>query len=715
MSLFFRHRRAAFLLGSTALLALSSVSAIAQSATTLSPINVEGERATETAVSPVNGYVALQTATGSKTDTPIKEIPQSISVIGRAQMADQGVQKLDEALRYTAGVFTQPYGADSDTNWAFIRGFQVTQNGIFQDGLPLFAYGFGGFFIDSHDVERIEVLRGAASVLYGGSSPGGLLNYVSKRPGGRIRSAEAGVSDTGKAWFGFDIGDKINDQFDYRVDGKIMGGRGYTDFEKGFRGTISPSLLWRPNNQTSLTLLANYTHIDEHHNGGGFLPYVGTVVDAPFGRISRKANFTEPGIDTYKREQASFGYELKHTTDTNWTFGQNFRVGYSTLHEIAPYAFGYAGFSPTPTDANNNLQRINFEHRSMVSTVLLDNNVQKTIKIGGFQHTFLFGVDYKNYQLDHMQATGDATLISANNPVYGAAQGVRTPYIDQSLNMQQVGVYLQDQIRFGDGWLVTLNGRHDDVETVGQGLPAYTRADSAWSGRAGLAYNFANGITPYASVATFFNPVIANVTTVSGVTGALPENGQQYEIGVKYVPVGMNAMFTAALFDLTKTNVITGPFFAQSQIGAVRSRGFEFEAQVNVTRDFRVLGSLTLMELKVRDDADVTLIGKTPYLLPQQQAALGFDYTFRNPALNGVTIGGGVRYIGSSWADMQNTLKVPDVTLFDAKIGYKRDNWAVNLNVANLLDKVYVAGCETALSCGYAEGRRIRLTTNVTW
>ncbi len=707
------HRRS-ILLGTVGVMTFCLPSAgFAQDAANvqLRTIDVEGVATQSTAVSPVVGYVPERTSAGSKTDTPISEIPQSVSVIGREQIRDLGADKADEALRYTAGVFSQMFGPDSDTNWMMIRGFEATQTGIYQDGLQLYGYGFGGFYVDSYSLERIEVLRGAASVLYGGSNPGGLINYVSKRPGGRIRNAEIGVTGTGKSFLGFDIGDAISDVLDYRVTGRIEGGRGYTDFEKGFRGFISPSLTWRPNNQTSLTVLANYTHIDQIHNGGAFLPYIGTVVDAPFGRISRKANFTEPGIDTYNREQASIGYEFAHTFENNWTVKQNFRAGYMDLHEIAPYAYGYAGFSPAPVDANNSLERINFEHRTKVTTVLLDNQLQGKVNVGGFEHSLLFGVDYKLYDMDQVQSTGAATTISANNPIYGAIQGVRTPYINQLLTQQQVGLYVQDQIRFGDGWIVTLNGRHDRVTTEAKGLPMFDGSAGAWSGRGGVAYKFANGMTPYASVSTFFNPLIGTIST----DFLKPEEGQQYEVGLKYQPLGYNALFTMAVFDLTKKNVLTGPFFAQSQIGAVRSRGFEFEGQINITRDFRAIASFTQMEVKVIDDADAALIGKTPYVVPQQLASLAFDYTVRGTSFDGVTFGGGVRHIGSSYADAANLVEVPSATVFDAKIGYKKDNWAVNFNVTNLFDKAYVASCQTVLTCGYAEGRRFRLSSNVSW
>ncbi|AWB06945.1 TonB-dependent siderophore receptor (plasmid) [Azospirillum humicireducens] len=679
----------------------------------LGPVTVEGSRAADTATSPVKGYVPTRSATGSKTDTPLEEIPQSVSVIGRAEMDDRGAQKVDEALRYTPGVFSQPFGRDSDTDWVFIRGFQATQSGVYQDGLQLYAYGFGGQFVDSYNLERIEVLRGASSVLYGGSNPGGLLNYVTKRPGGTpVRSVEVGMDQHGTAHLGLDVGGALDPTLSYRLTGRIAGGDTYTDFADGFRGTVSPSFKWSPNDANSLTILTNYTDIDETHNGGAFLPYVGTVVDAPFGRIDRKANFTEPGIDTYRRRQASIGYEFEHRFDNDLIFRQNARYNYSKVHEVTVYPYGYGGFSATPTDPNNLLSRINFEHTTEVNSVLIDNQLEGKLRTGPVEHTALAGIDYKYFAMDQVQASGSATTISATSPVYGAAQGRRFAYIDQKLTMRQLGVYLQDQMRFGQGFLVTLSGRYDIASTDAEGTPAYDGKTGKFSGRAGLAYEFANGLTPYVSASTFFNPVLGSSAAV-GVFK--PESGRQYEVGVKYRPAWMDALFTAALFDLTRTNVVTGAFNAETQLGEVNSRGVELEAKANITPGLKATASFTALDLDIKKDANPALIGKTPYIVPQVQGSAFLDYSFRESVLNGVSVGGGVRYVGSSWADNENTLKVPAATVFDARVGYKRDNWGANLSVTNLLDKKYVASCQTQYSCGYAEGRTALLTLNMSW
>lgn len=679
----------------------------ANGTTVLPTVVIEG-KATGADADGVDGYVPETAEIGSKSATPVQKIPQSVSVIPREMIDDQGAQDVSEALRYSAGVFTQPYGPDSDTNWFFMRGFDATQTGSYLDGLQLFAYGFGAFYVDSFTLDRIDVLRGPASVLYGGSNPGGIVNYVSKKPTGeRLRYTEVGINDAGTAYFGFDIGDQINENFDYRVNGRIQGGEGYFDHQEGLRGTVSPSLTWRPNDSTSLTFLANITSIDETHGAASFLPYEGTVTRAPWGYIDRDKNFTEPDLDDYSRNQVSLGYEFEHEFENEWKVRQNARFGYVDVHEYNLYPGGYDGSASAAT-----LKRWVFEHDTTLTTFLLDNQLEGSVQTGALDHNLLVGADYQYFGIDQVQASAAGTTISAINPVYGAAQATPSAYIDQELDQHRFGVYAQDRIEFGEGWTATFNGRYDYVTTDATGNPTYSGSDSAFSGRAGLAYEFQNGLTPYASVATFFNPLIGSSSNVDFYK---PETGEQFEVGLKYKPTWLNGFFTASYFDLTRRNIVGGSWGSEIQIGEVNSRGFEFEAQANITENLRMTAAFTTYDLEITDDTDTSIIGKTPNIAPEQLASVFFDYTIPEGTFEGVTLGGGVRYQGASWADNANTLKVPDATLFDAKVGYERDNWGVNLNVTNIADTRYVASCKSSTVCSYGDGRSFKLRMFANW
>ncbi|WP_404424747.1 TonB-dependent siderophore receptor [Thalassospira australica] len=710
------------LLGSVAILCAGlPIQAGAQEATSeaneeivVDPLVINAEQP-ETPTSPVKGYVAKRSATGSKTDTPLSEIPQSVSVIGREEMDSRGVNKVDEALRYTSGVFTQPYGSDTDTNWFYIRGFNATQTGVYLDGLQNYAFGFGSFLVNDYNLERIEVLRGAASVLYGGTNPGGMVNYVSKRPTAETqRRLELSVTDTGKFGTGVDFSDRLSDEAAYRVTGQFTAGEEYVDENEGFQGSIAPSFLWSPNEDTSLTLLSSFTFVDGQHNGGlGFLPYTGTVVDASYGKIDPETNFTEPSRDKELRRQIMVGYELEHDINDDLTFRQNARLGHTNIHEVYYYPNGYSSGGP-------DLARVGFEHRTRMTSVGLDNQLEQSFTTGSLNHTVLGGIDLKHYQMDQTQASPSwpetATPINPLNPVYGADQPALVPYLDQNVSMNQVGLYMQDQIKFGGGWITTLNGRYDYISTDSDDpISTYNNfsdTEGEWSGRAGLAYAFDNGLTPYVSTSTFFNPVLGS----SSLGVFQPETGEQYEAGLKYEPQSFDGLFTVAVFDLTRQNVVTGTFNNERQLGEVNSRGIEFEAKANLTEELRLTAAATAFDLEVTEDEDQSVIGKQPVTVPTEMASLGLDYTFRQGMLEGFRLGGGVRYQGASYADESNEHEVPSATVFDAGIGYGvADQWDLSLNVSNLLDKEYVAGCSSITACGYAEGRSALLKLTVNW
>lgn len=725
----------------------------ASSSTELETISVEGQA--ENGTGPVNGYVATQTTTGMKTDVPIVEIPQSVSVIGRDEIDDRRAMKVDEALRYTAGVVSAPYGGpDPDTDWFYIRGFNATQTGVFLDNLSLYSYGFGGFQVDPFTLERIEVLKGPSAVLYGGSNPGGIVNMISKRPQDeRLRYVETGINNFGNGYFAFDIGDSFGGAaankdvvgkapegpaepyWAYRITGRIAGGGQETDYSEDFRGVIMPQITYRPNDQNELTVYAQFAALDQINVGGGFLPYYGTVKNASFGKIPRDAYFGEPDLDNSRYSQTMIGYEFEHIFENDWTFNSSARYGHLDKREIGPYPWGYCRADPdpaannpcasgghaTPEGPDNLLYRIGFEGNSLVDSFATDNRFGKEFSTGGIDHDFLVGVDYTLYHLSNIQASGGGTPISATDPVYGVPQGPTFIYMDQTLTQQKVGGYVQDQMRFGGGWILTLNGRYDYVDTNSESPPQYafspnyTSNDSATSGRAGLGYEFGNGLTPYVSVSSFFNPLVGTTPTGQGLE---PEKGYQYEAGIKYQPTFMDAIFTASVFQITKQNVVVSdplPPFLSSQIGEVRSTGVELEGKANISKNLRVLASLTILDMEITEDANEAFIGKFPMLVPDVTASAWANYKFDQGPLKDVSLGAGVRYIGSSWIDNANTLQVPSVTLFDAAIRYERETWGVALNVNNIFDKIYVSGCQGETGCGYGDSRTITLSAHYKW
>ncbi|WHA42562.1 TonB-dependent siderophore receptor [Agrobacterium larrymoorei] len=720
------------LLTGTALLVLGVPHAsFAQEAgtTVLEQITVQGA-GDATGTGPVDGYVAKKSTSGSKSDTPLKEIPQSVSVVGRQEMDDRGVvTKVDEVLRYTPGVTAEPFGTDPDTDWFYIRGFNATQTGVFLDGLNLFSYGFGGFQMDAYGLERVEVLKGPASVLYGGANPGGIVQMISKRPQDEpIRETEIGINNFGNAFFGFDLGDKIDDEgvWKYRVTGKVSGGDNYTDYSEDLRGFIMPQITFEPDAQTSATVYGYFSALDQVHIGNGFLPYVGTVVDAPFGKLDRKAFYGEPDIDNGRVYQSMVGYEVKRELDNGIELSQNARYGHLYKHEIGPYTFGYVGGTPTGPDYD--LYRIGFEGLSKVDTFNVDNRLSATFDTGAIEHKFLAGIDYKYYRLGNEQKfpfyLTPTTPISATDPVYGTPQAENILQIDELLTQQQMGVYAQDRMRFGDGWIATFNGRYDYVDTnLDNKLPggvSRSSNDSAFSGRAGLAYEFDNGLTPYLSVATFFNPLVDKVGAFTSSTAAKPEEGEQFEAGIKYEPTSFDGSITASVFKIIKQNALVSSVDGSgttisSQYGEVESQGFELEAKANLNENWKALASYSYTDLEVTRDANPAYVGKSPWVVPNQTASLWLDYSFTNEALEGLSVGGGVRFKGRSYADQLNEFEVPTSTVFDAAIRYEKNDWTASVNVANLFDREYVASCQGVSVCGWGDSRTITFKLSKKW
>ena len=261
-----------------------------------------------------------------------------------------------------------------------------------------------------------------------------------------------------------------------------------------------------------------------------------------------------------------------------------------------------------------------------------------------------------------------------------------------------------------------LSGRNDWVATnndnhVGAGQ---SREDSKFSGRAGLIYNFDSGLAPYVSYATSYNPVIG----LNSGQLLLPETGQQTEVGFKFQPNGFNGHFGFAWFDLKRQNALTTDptaVFLPTQNGEVTSRGFELEAVANPLPGLKLVGAFTTYDLFISKDLNPALIGKAPTATPQMLTSGWVDYTFQSGPLTGFGLGGGVRYIGSSFADNLNTMPVPSVVLGDATIHYEWKNWRAALNVINVADTIYVANCSSKDACFYGDRRRATASLSYKW
>ncbi|MCW1884398.1 TonB-dependent siderophore receptor [Luteolibacter flavescens] len=674
------------------------------------------------------GPVAKLSGAPTKTDTPLIETPQSVSVVTREEMDRRGAQSVAQALTYTPGVLTGVGGEDSRFDDIVIRGYDAgsTSTNMYRDGLRVPSGGqWTRSQFDLFGFERVEVVKGPSAVLYGQVAPGGLVNQVSKRPTADHRgmaSFQYGSFDTWQA--AADVSGPIDGEgrFLYRIAGLYRDGGSqidHTDLERKF---IAPSFTWNISEDTSFTLLTAY----QEDRGGAtyqFLPVAGSLTPAPLGYIRRENFLGEPTHNTFDRDQWSIGYELKHRFNDTLSFHQNARFAdNSTLYEGV--VGGTRGALLLPNAAGNWTRRavrgIGDAHNFSI-----DSRLQADFETGPVEHTTIVGFDYIRGAWTHLRTGATVPAINIFLPVYtGIPAGtVFANQVSQDAVESQKGVYFQEQLKWG-GWHLTLGGRYDnsDIELLNRMTKVMSNTDAdEWTGRAGLLYLFDSGIAPYASYSTSFEPLAGTDRNGSPFD---PTEGEQVEIGVKYEPKGFNAVFTASAFQLNQTNVLTldsvDPLF-QAQTGEIELRGVELEAKVALTEGLSITGGWTFMDSEIKRNNDGN-VGNDFANVAEDTGSLWIDYTFQGGPLEGLGVGAGVRYVGARFGDNANAFRVPDYTLFDAAIRYdlgklseSLEGAAVSLSATNIADEIYVAKAETAISANYGPGRVINMNLSYSW
>ncbi|TNC60472.1 TonB-dependent siderophore receptor [Rubellimicrobium roseum] len=709
-----RPARLAWLLGHTALATLPHGVALAQDAG--APVDLGEITFSVLGADPVGDAADPFTLTGIKSATPITEVPQSVSVVGAEEIAETNAAKVDEALEETTGVQAQPFAYDSDTNWIYSRGFDATQTGQFLDGIQLYGYAFGAFYIDPFLLERVEVLRGPSSVLYGTSNPGGVVNYASRLPGGEPGTLlEFGGDTEGRVFSSVDAGGTVTPTLAYRLGAKAQLVGGHGAFENGLDGIVSGGIAKAFGNGGTLTVTASYTGMNEDHVGGAWLPYFGVVEDVGLD-FDRYFNTGEPDYDEYRRDQWIVTGIYRQDLGA-WRLTNVSRFAHAHVEEDSVYAFGYTGFASTPQDSKGTLARLRFQHDSKAWLLGNDLRLERTLATGPVEHRLLFGLDARVYDLDQVQASALATGLSVTDTQYGAAQPDASPYIDQTLRQTALGIYAQDQLRWGDGWIATLNGRYDIVHTdMGDNPVAFApadrvgfdRQDDEFSWRLGLARELPGGFVPYASAGTYFSPQVVNVPAGQDVS---PETGHQVEAGLKWSPDG-RTLLTFAAFQVVREDIsqarVNAGLTEYVQIGEVRSRGIEIEARGEVAPGLSYEGNLTLLDLEITDDVNEAIIGNRPLTVSDELAT--FQVNWSPAPAEGLELRARARFVGDSFVDNENTLSVPARTLYDAGLTYDfAGGWTANLDVSNLLDEDYVASCNGVNSCYFGEGRNVSL------
>ncbi|WP_330207859.1 TonB-dependent siderophore receptor [Pseudomonas sp. AM14(2022)] len=682
----------------------------------------------ETAWGPVEGYTATRTAAGTKTDTALVEAPRSISVATRQQMDDRSVHSLDDAVRYMPGITASSYGSDTRIDWLRVRGFEPTQ---FLDGLPLPKGVYANPKPETWNLDRLALLRGPASSVYGQTPPGGLLDMVSRRPNAEASSEiQLQYGSDNHRQINFASTGKIDDagQFLYGISGVVRDSDTQIDHIENKRYNIAPSLTWNIDDDTKFTLLTQFTR-DDTGVTSQFYPIQGTKIDMPFGKISHHKNLGDPDYDFYDRTYYALGYAFEHRLNDVWQFKQNLRYTKSDLSfqtvTVNSYNPSFAGFT---VDDQGNVGRGTTNVDEDISQFAVDNNFQADFATGDIRHTLLLGLDHQRSNTNYTSIFGTAPDINVNNPIYG--QPITRParssaFYDYDQKTYQTGLYVQDQMAL-DQWRLTLGGREDWVHTgtqfINKGDATNTQRDKAFSGNAALSYVFDSGFVPYLSYAESFQPTSGADATSTG--SLKPTEGKQWELGIKYQPPGSKTLLSAAVYDLTQKNVavnsIVNNVTITSQTGEVKVKGLELEAVSDVTDNLKVIAAYTLAKSEVQKGVDK---GNRLQLMPNQQASLWTDYTWHSGVLDGFGIGGGVRYTGNTYGDKANTWlgKADAYTVFDASVHYdlgRLDNSlkgaSLAINATNLFDKDYISTCD-GYYCYYGDQRSVIASATYKW
>jgi iron complex outermembrane receptor protein len=669
--------------------ALAIQQASAQEVTYLETIVVEGEgQLTGGSKGPT---IAQESSAATKTDTPILETPRSVTVVTEQRMTDQGVRTVQDALVYSSGVYGATYGFDTRGDWSRVRGLEPEE---YRDGLKWHFGYYNNTRPHPYTLERVEILKGPASVLYGAGSPGGIINVVSKLPQEETRReafVEYGTFDWKQV--GVDMTGKVdeNGTLLYRMIGVWRDSDTQVDYVPDDVYAFSPSFTWRPTDDTSLTL-----HLNLQRNKSGsstqFFPWEGTIFPAPNGQIPTSRFISEPGWDRYDTEQAAITAIFDHRFNEVWSISARARYSDSK----ANYDTMYPVFPPTINPDGRTIDRVAYMSDASAQVFTSDVHLNADFATGAIDHKLAFGSDYQNATTENDYFYGSGGTIDLYDPVYGNIPANLPFYDFDPATTRQTGFYVQDQLKFGGGWIASLGLRYDVAKD------ANGNTDRVWSKDVGLMYEFDNGIAPYVSYSESFLP-IAGVDFYGNPFK--PERGRQYEAGVKYQPPGTPSIFTASVFEIEKENLRTtdpdNPL-NQVQLGEARIRGIELEAQTK-WNEFELLANYTYLD--TRSETGFRLDS-----VPDQMASAWVTYRPQGE-WEGFKSGFGLRYVGKTW-DGVDKIHTDPYLLADAMVGYETDRWAVTLTGRNLFDKVHITSCLARGDCFYGERRSVALNVS---
>ncbi|RBP85145.1 TonB-dependent siderophore receptor [Marinomonas rhizomae] len=654
--------------------------------------------------------------TATKTQLDPEETPQAISIIDSKELETRGVESLNEAVRYTAGVHSELRGgAITRLDLFNIRGFDNTL--VYYDGLPLLYNGNNlQAQIDAAAVDQVEVFKGPASTLYGSMPPGGMINMISKAPQKEKKnSVKVTIGSDNKKEASFDSTGAISEDVNYRLIGLVRDKDGQANTTTEERVMIAPSLDIKLSEDTLLNLNMYYQK-DPSMGTFGALPGVGTVYDNAYGKVDSDTFLGDENFNTFEREFLMFGYKIDHKINDTWQFLQNSRFTTAKSYQEMVYSTGLESDKRT-------VKRAAYITDEESKSISIDNQFSGAFDIGNVEHNVLLGVDYlktkSNFQYQNATAVPTIDLYEPDNNQFTASDLTFVKLSDHDYNSSQLGLYLQDQMRF-DQLVLIAGGRYDqykyDESGINYGSAATKDIDQTHlSGRLGALYELQNGLSPFISYSQSFEPVMDTRNTGKDYE---PTTSAQWETGLKYNANGFHG--SLAVYEITKNDILTNDPDDPSdqrkiQVGEIRSRGIELEVNKAITEEVSLSLAANLQDVEITKD-NSGLEGNTPIRIPEKQLSVWLSYKPAAGKLVGTTLGAGARYVGEMQIDAANSDTLSPYTLVDLSIGYDlaqlSSNWkgaSIQFSVSNLLDETYFS-CYSKTNCWYGADRSFELT-----
>lgn len=671
-----------------------------------------------TVVAERDGYIAERSTTATKMNIPLLETPQSVSVVTADQIRDQAPPTLQEVLRYTPGVRHELYGIDNRGDWISLRGSQESTTLLDGMRLPLTGW-YGVVRTEPYAYERIEVLRGPASIIAGQNDPGGVVNLVSKRPRAEaahevglrfgnynrreVQADFTGPLDEDESWL-------------YRLVAVGKDGGTQIDHADQQRVLVAPSLTWRSDPGHSLTVFGEYQY-DQSKNTNAFLGLAGTLNPAPNGPIPTDLFIGEPEWDTYGGTRYRFGYSADLALGGSWRLRNNVRHDRVDGMMKSMYASWWLGFldqNGDPLADGQHMGREWYVYDDGTGLTTGELLLQGSARTGDVRHTLLFGVDGLVNDATQISAAGTGTTLNVYDPEYGSFAEPTLEDATRARNeIHRVGLLVQDQMKFFDRLSLRLGLRRDYVRNAVVDGPV-TR-DWATTGSAGLVYEVLPGLAPYASYSQSFNPVAG--TNAEGEAFE-PKRGEQVEAGVKWEASSLPLQASAAVYSLTEENRLASDpenVNESIQIGEARVKGVELEAQ-GALGWWSLLGGYSYTRARATADPFGVDLDPDQQIegIPEHTASFWAVHELAWLGVPGFALGGGVRYVGKI-GDGTGNVFVPSVTLFDALASFDRGHWRFSLNVNNVADEAYIATCLARGDCWFGARRGILGTFTYQW